>query len=262
MRKPSKAVLLAAAAAFLALSAGAKVLEDVVARVNGKPLLLSEYNKNVRSVLDNYQRSMPQLLREEEVQKEIRKKVLDQMIDDELLAQDGEKSAIKITERELTRGIEEIQERSFRVDEMTGKRRSDFEVKKSLADELEREGLSEEQFRERIRRQILMRKVVEEKVRPLVKEPDEKKVQAAFDKLQALRPSEGLKEELGAAKAVKIIAVADVVEAMATHRPYRPALGVAAALDEIRMNRGTLYEPSVVDSCLNVFERGFLFPLG
>ncbi|OGR01123.1 MAG: hypothetical protein A2284_01100 [Deltaproteobacteria bacterium RIFOXYA12_FULL_61_11] len=60
----------------------------------------------------------------------------------------------------------------------------------------------------------------------------------------------------------KIIAVADVVEAMATHRPYRPALGVAAALDEIRMNRGTLYEPSVVDSCLNVFERGFLFPLG
>ena len=77
------------AAAFLALSAGAKVLEDVVARVNGKPLLLSEYNKNVRSVLDNYQRSMPQLLREEEVQKEIRKKVLDQMIDDELLAQGG-----------------------------------------------------------------------------------------------------------------------------------------------------------------------------
>ncbi|HAH08084.1 MAG TPA: hypothetical protein DCM05_16430 [Elusimicrobia bacterium] len=186
MRKPSKAVLLAAAAAFLALSAGAKVLEDVVARVNGKPLLLSEYNKNVRSVLDNYQRSMPQLLREEEVQKEIRKKVLDQMIDDELLAQDGEKSAIKITERELTRGIEEIQERSFRVDEMTGKRRSDFEVKKSLADELEREGLSEEQFRERIRRQILMRKVVEEKVRPLVKEPDEKKVQAAFDKLKTV----------------------------------------------------------------------------
>ncbi|MCX7750836.1 MAG: MEDS domain-containing protein [Candidatus Bipolaricaulota bacterium] len=47
----------------------------------------------------------------------------------------------------------------------------------------------------------------------------------------------------------RILAVADVVEAMATHRPYRPALPLAAALAELRAHRGTLYDPAVVDAC-------------
>lgn len=58
----------------------------------------------------------------------------------------------------------------------------------------------------------------------------------------------------------RILAVADVVEAMASHRPYRPALGTEEALDEISRNRGKLYDPHVVDACLKVFaERGFKF---
>ena len=51
----------------------------------------------------------------------------------------------------------------------------------------------------------------------------------------------------------KILSVADVVEAMATHRPYRPALGIDAALAEITANRGILYDPEVVDACLRLF---------
>lgn len=58
----------------------------------------------------------------------------------------------------------------------------------------------------------------------------------------------------------RILAVADVVEAMASHRPYRPALGVGDALEEISRNRGVLYDPEVVDACLKVFtEKGFKF---
>lgn len=48
----------------------------------------------------------------------------------------------------------------------------------------------------------------------------------------------------------KVIGVADVVDAILSHRPYRPSRGVAAALAEIERGRGTLYEPSVVDACL------------
>ena len=48
----------------------------------------------------------------------------------------------------------------------------------------------------------------------------------------------------------KILCVADVVEAMASHRPYRPALGIDAALDEISKNKGKLYDPDVVDACI------------
>jgi PAS domain S-box-containing protein/putative nucleotidyltransferase with HDIG domain len=57
----------------------------------------------------------------------------------------------------------------------------------------------------------------------------------------------------------RILAVADVVEAMATYRPYRAALGLSAALEEIAKNRGILYDPEAVDACLRLFrEKGFL----
>jgi PAS domain S-box-containing protein len=56
----------------------------------------------------------------------------------------------------------------------------------------------------------------------------------------------------------RILAVADVVESMASHRPYRPALGVDAALDEIEKNRGIFYDDAVADACLRLFrEKGF-----
>ena len=58
----------------------------------------------------------------------------------------------------------------------------------------------------------------------------------------------------------KVLMVADVVEAMVSHRPYRPALGHAAALAEIERGAGSLYDPRVVESCLRVFrETEFAF---
>jgi putative nucleotidyltransferase with HDIG domain len=58
----------------------------------------------------------------------------------------------------------------------------------------------------------------------------------------------------------RILAVADVVEAMSSHRPYRPALGLDKALDEITKNSGVLYDRRVVDACVRVFrEGGFSF---
>ncbi len=51
----------------------------------------------------------------------------------------------------------------------------------------------------------------------------------------------------------RILAVADVVESMATHRPYRPALGIDEALNEILSKRGKLYDAEAVDACVRVF---------
>ena len=51
----------------------------------------------------------------------------------------------------------------------------------------------------------------------------------------------------------RIMAVADVVEAMASHRPYRPALGIDSALEEIEKNTNEIYDPEVVDACLRIF---------
>ncbi|MFH0789151.1 MAG: PAS domain S-box protein [Pseudomonadota bacterium] len=56
----------------------------------------------------------------------------------------------------------------------------------------------------------------------------------------------------------RILIVADVVEAIASHRPYRPALGIDAALAEIEENRGLLYDPEAADACLRLFrEKGY-----
>ena len=58
----------------------------------------------------------------------------------------------------------------------------------------------------------------------------------------------------------RILGVADVVEAMASHRPYRPAFGINKALEEISNNRGKLYDAEVVDACLKLFkDKGFKF---
>lgn len=53
----------------------------------------------------------------------------------------------------------------------------------------------------------------------------------------------------------KIMAVADVVEAITSHRPYRPSLGIDMALKEISRNKGVLYDPDAVDACLRLFKK-------
>ena len=59
----------------------------------------------------------------------------------------------------------------------------------------------------------------------------------------------------------RILAVADIVEAMSSHRPYRPALGIEKALEQIKKDRGTLLDPDAVDACLKIFEEGFQLPV-
>jgi HD-GYP domain-containing protein (c-di-GMP phosphodiesterase class II) len=57
----------------------------------------------------------------------------------------------------------------------------------------------------------------------------------------------------------RILAVSDVVESMASHRPYRPSLGIEAALDEIEKNKGILYDNNVVDACLRLFREKIFY---
>src|SRR6185295_2157607 len=68
---------------------------------------------------------------------------------------------------------------------------------------------------------------------------------------------QGLKGDAIAPEA-RILAVADVVEAMSSHRPYRPGLGIEPALKEIEGKKGIWFEPAAVDACVRLFrEKGF-----
>jgi len=68
---------------------------------------------------------------------------------------------------------------------------------------------------------------------------------------------QGLKGEQICLEA-RIVAVADVVEAMSSHRPYRAGLGVDKALQEIEQGRGVLFDAQAVDACLRLFRQGYL----
>jgi PAS domain S-box-containing protein len=79
------------------------------------------------------------------------------------------------------------------------------------------------------------------------------------EKLDGSGYPKGLKGEQILLEA-RILTVADVVEAMSSHRPYRPTLGVVAALSEIDRGREVVYDPAVVAACMKVFtEKGFRF---
>jgi HD-GYP domain-containing protein (c-di-GMP phosphodiesterase class II) len=54
----------------------------------------------------------------------------------------------------------------------------------------------------------------------------------------------------------KVVCVADVVEAMSTHRPYRPALGIEAAIEEINKFKGIRFDADVVDACTELYYNG------
>ena len=56
----------------------------------------------------------------------------------------------------------------------------------------------------------------------------------------------------------RIIAVADALEAISSHRPYRPARGMDVAMKELETQRGILFDPSAVDSCIRLLSTGQL----
>lgn len=87
--------------------------------------------------------------------------------------------------------------------------------------------------------------------------PIDKIILQHHEKLDGSGYPQGLKGEDILIEA-RIICVADIVEAMSSHRPYRPSLGMDIALEEITANRGILYDSDVVDACLRLFkDKGF-----
>jgi parvulin-like peptidyl-prolyl isomerase len=157
-------------------------MEDTVATVNGQPILLSEYDNALNAALDQWKRSAPAFLDQKGAMTQLRERTLDQMIDDKLLEEEAEKRKIKIHDREIDNGITEVKERNFRRDP-SGKVLSDPEVEALFSKELKKQGLSIDQFRDRIRRQLMVRKLIDEVVRPKAKQPDDKELQNTFEKL-------------------------------------------------------------------------------
>ncbi len=182
-----KKLLTAALVCALAAAGGAPlaaVLGDSVATVNGQPVLRSEYTKTLSAVEEQYAKAMPGFAGNAEAKKELGKKVLDQMIDDALITQAAEKAQIKIRTREIEAGINEVKSR-FQTDE-NGSPVPEAEAEAAFSKELKTEGISYEHFKERIKKQLMARKYMEETIRPRATPPTDEETKDCFAKIQSI----------------------------------------------------------------------------
>lgn len=176
-RAAALALLLAAA------PAAAKLMEDTVAVVNGTPILLSEYQKEAATAVDYWSRANPAAMADPASARRIRESTLEQLIDRELLHQEGLKQKLKVRERETENAIDEIRAR-FKKDE-DGRDLSDKEAEEAFQKQIKNEGLDYGRFRERLGRQIMARKVIEQEVKAKVQPATEKEAREYFDRVKA-----------------------------------------------------------------------------
>jgi len=172
---------LAGLATALSAQVQAKVLDELAAKVNNEPVLMSEYNKAKDALIEQYRAMMPDFFSRKDAAAQIDKATLDKLIDEALLRQKAETLKIKIYDRELDNGVSEIKNR-FSKDE-TGADLSPEAAESAFRRELKKEEITLEEFRARIKKQLMVRKLVDEVIRPKVKMPSEEDVRKYFDNI-------------------------------------------------------------------------------
>jgi len=171
----------ALAAAVLAVPVTAAELDRLAAKVNNEPVLMSEYSKTKDALIEQYRAMMPEFFSQKDADAQLEKATLDKLVDESLLKQKAEALKIKVYDRELENGVDEIRTRFSKDD--TGALLSPETADSAFRGELKKEGIALEDFRMRIKKQLMVRKLVDEVVRPKVKMPSEDDVKKYFDKI-------------------------------------------------------------------------------
>ncbi|MBI4668385.1 MAG: peptidylprolyl isomerase [Elusimicrobia bacterium] len=161
--------------------ANAEVLEKTMATVNGEALYQSDFESNLNNVLNDLQKAgspelMPIQLRE------IRSKVLNQMVDDLLLLQEAKQRGIKVYAKDVENGVNEVKSRFKRDEE--GRPLPEAEAEKLFQAELRRQRLTASDFEERIRKQLMVIKLVDGNIKAKVEAPQEQDVKNFFEQVK------------------------------------------------------------------------------
>ena len=181
MKKMNKLALLA-----LALTVGvgvqAKVMESSVATVNGRPVLSSEYDSYLSGVVEQYKVAAPQILQQPYAQDVLGREVLKELISKELLYQAADEAKIQVKDSDIDAGINEIKAR-FVVDEKTGKE-DPKGADKRFSEALKKQHMSLKTYKEKIKKDIAVRKLVEQRITTTVKPVEEADVKALYSDVE------------------------------------------------------------------------------
>jgi len=150
----------------------AAVLDRTLATVNGDVILLSEFEKNASQVLEQFKKATPAADQTPERIMEIKKRVLDQMTDDKVLAQEAKKKNIRVSQLEVDDGVKKVRNR--------------FATEEEFNKELQKEAMNFDAFRKHIQTQIATIKLIDQEVKSKVTVPSESDVKSLYETLLAI----------------------------------------------------------------------------
>jgi len=205
--KTTNKFLLTAALCACAAPAGAKVVEELAASVNNEPVTISDYKRAKEALTEQYAAAMPDFFKQKDADAQIEKAALDKLVDEALLRQKAEALKLKVYERELENGVGEIRKRFSRTPD--GAQLSVEKAEEAFRAELKKEGVTMEEFRERIRRQLMVQKLVQDTIKARAKMPGDAETKAYFDNINlALKGEEASIKGLDAEAMQDLLAVA------------------------------------------------------
>jgi len=156
----------------------AKVLDRTLASVNGDPIMLSEFEKNASPILDQFKKAAPAAEQTPEHVADIKKRILDQMIDDRLLVGEAKRKNIKVSQLEVDDGVKKVRSRFTKPD---GSLDED-----QFNKEMQKEGMTYEEFRKHIQDQLMTIKLIDQEVKSKVPPPSDSEIKDLYDTLDAI----------------------------------------------------------------------------
>jgi peptidyl-prolyl cis-trans isomerase C len=157
---------------FIAPLLSAKVLDRTVATVNAQAIMLSEFEKNATPILEQFKKTSPTVEQTPERIKDIKKRILDQMIDDRLLVEEAKKKNIRVSQLEVDDGVKKVRTR--------------FATEDEFKKELDQQGMTNDEFRKHIQEQLATIKLIDQEVKAKTTPPSDDEIKELFDTLDAI----------------------------------------------------------------------------
>ena len=165
-------LIASAVIAGLTVAAQAKVLDRTVATVNAQAIMLSEFEKNATPILEQFKKTSPAVEQTPEHIKDIKKRILDQMIDDRLLVEEAKKKTIRVSQLEVDDGVKKVRTR--------------FATEDEFKKELDQQGMTNDEFRKHIQEQLATIKLIDQEVKAKTTPPGDDDIKGLFDTLDAI----------------------------------------------------------------------------
>lgn len=159
-----------------------EVVGKPVAVVNNEPIFINELEKEAEPFVERFKKTAPEKNQTKEKIADLRKEILNRLIEERLLLQEAKNKKVRVTKVEIERGIDQFKE-PFSIDAQ-GKARSPSHVEKAFQEQLVNEGMTQEQFNKRVEEQLMKLKLIEMEVKSKVEMPAEEEVKKFFDKIK------------------------------------------------------------------------------